>query len=339
MSSSKTESSNSIPSLCIPRVFPNITEERIRQTFDALDLGVIERVDMIHRFSDNGEKFKRVFIHFSSWATNSDALRAKQRILSGGEIKIIYDEPWFWKVSLNRSISVDVGRSERDLRRPPPHQPYRDDDRRVPAQDLRRTPPHQPYRDDDRRVPAQDLRRTPPHQSYRDDDRRVPAQDWRRPPHQSYRDDDRRVPAQDWRRPPPRQSYRDDERRVPAQDLRRPPHQSYRHDDRRVPAQDWRRPPPHQPYRDNFATTRCVQNMNSMFLNDLCDNDDMPPLSLTLPQDDEFVPRNGSTTPDFPPPSFTARPRTPECPPPPRNGSNTPDCSPPPSPRSKTHPI
>jgi hypothetical protein len=31
-------------------------------------------------------------------------VRARERILSGKELKIVYDEPWFWKVSANRAV-------------------------------------------------------------------------------------------------------------------------------------------------------------------------------------------------------------------------------------------
>lgn len=93
------------PSLCIPRVFANITENRIRRVFDELLLGKISRIDMIEHKSDNGETHKRVFIHFEKWFWNQEAQLTRQRLISGKDIKIVYDNPWFWKVSANRSES------------------------------------------------------------------------------------------------------------------------------------------------------------------------------------------------------------------------------------------
>jgi len=94
---------NNIPSLCIPRVFTNITEEMIRKIFEDLDLGIIERIDIITKYSQNGEKYNRVFIHFRKWfIQDGNANSARRRLLSGNEIKVIYDEPWFWKVSAYR---------------------------------------------------------------------------------------------------------------------------------------------------------------------------------------------------------------------------------------------
>ena len=92
----------SIPSLCIPRVFSNIDEKRIRRIFDELNLGIIERVDIVSKTTEKGEKFNRVFVHFKRWFSNSNADTARERLLNGKEIKIIYDEPWFWKVSAYR---------------------------------------------------------------------------------------------------------------------------------------------------------------------------------------------------------------------------------------------
>jgi len=94
---------SNIPSLCIPRVFPNISEQRIKQIFMNLDIGEIERIDFVSKKTDDGKKFNRLFIHFKSWKTNGDAVVARERLLNGQDIKIVYDDPWFWKVSAYRS--------------------------------------------------------------------------------------------------------------------------------------------------------------------------------------------------------------------------------------------
>jgi hypothetical protein len=92
----------SIPSLCIPRVFSNIDEKRVRHIFDQLNMGIIERVVIVSKTTEKGEKFNRVFVHFRRWFSNSNADTARERLLNGKEIKIIYDDPWFWKVSAYR---------------------------------------------------------------------------------------------------------------------------------------------------------------------------------------------------------------------------------------------
>lgn len=93
---------NHIPSLCIPRVFPNIDEKRIRRIFAELGLGEIHHIDIVNKTTEKGEQFNRIFIHFQSWFSNANANAARDRLLNGKEIKIVYDDPWFWKVSAYR---------------------------------------------------------------------------------------------------------------------------------------------------------------------------------------------------------------------------------------------
>jgi hypothetical protein len=88
--------------LCIPRVFSNIGEKRIRSVFYALKLGHIGRIDIVSKTSERGEKFNRVFIHFERWFDTANALSALKLLSEGKDIKVIYDEPWFWKVSTYR---------------------------------------------------------------------------------------------------------------------------------------------------------------------------------------------------------------------------------------------
>ena len=92
-----------VPSLCIPRVFSNINEARIRRILAELNLGDIARVDIVSNKSpDKDKSFNRVFIHFNKWNTNENANIARERLINGKDIKIIYDDPWFWKVSAYR---------------------------------------------------------------------------------------------------------------------------------------------------------------------------------------------------------------------------------------------
>lgn len=88
--------------LCIPRVFSNIGDKRIRSVFYALKLGHIGRIDIVKKISERGEKFNRVFIHFERWFDTANAHSALKLLREGKDIKVIYDEPWFWKVSTYR---------------------------------------------------------------------------------------------------------------------------------------------------------------------------------------------------------------------------------------------
>ena len=102
-----------VPSLCIPRVFSNWTESRIRRVFDDLSMGEIQRIDVVSKTTEKGEKFNRVFVHFKHWFSNENADMTRERVLNGKEIKIVYDDPWFWKVSAYREPKKQTNGRER----------------------------------------------------------------------------------------------------------------------------------------------------------------------------------------------------------------------------------
>jgi hypothetical protein len=106
--------------LVIPRVFPNINEARIKRIFQDLKLGYIDHIDIVAvaQTKEDGKQFNKVFVHFSSWFTNDTAQRAVAKLEKGDEIKIIYDEPWFWKVSAYREKKEEPTQISRSSPRP-----------------------------------------------------------------------------------------------------------------------------------------------------------------------------------------------------------------------------
>jgi hypothetical protein len=62
----------------------------------------IEKIDMVSRAGEKGEKYNRVFIHIKKWHDTANAQTAQERLVAGKDIKIVYDDPWFWKVSAYR---------------------------------------------------------------------------------------------------------------------------------------------------------------------------------------------------------------------------------------------
>jgi hypothetical protein len=88
-----------VPVLCIPRVYSNITEARICKIFNDLNMGDLDHIDIVPMTS---QSFNRVFVHFKRWNNSKNSNIARERLLKGEEIKIIYDEPWFWKISAYR---------------------------------------------------------------------------------------------------------------------------------------------------------------------------------------------------------------------------------------------
>jgi hypothetical protein len=105
------------PSICIPRVFKSITRKDIYTVFERLDLGAVDRIDMVAKTNSRGECYHKVFIHFKMWnKKNPTAQATRDKLLKGEEIKIVYNEPWFWKCTTSRVEKPAF----RDYSAPPP---------------------------------------------------------------------------------------------------------------------------------------------------------------------------------------------------------------------------
>jgi hypothetical protein len=93
-------------SLCIPRVFNNIPDAKIKSTFENLNLGKVGKIDTICKIGrKDGLVFKMAFVHFEHWNYyNSAAINLRQQIEDPNVIaKIVYDDPWYWILLPNHS--------------------------------------------------------------------------------------------------------------------------------------------------------------------------------------------------------------------------------------------
>ena len=160
------------------------------------------------RPAKKGEKFNRVFVHFKRWNNSENSNTARERLLNGKEIKIIYDEPWFWKISAyreatNRRESVPQQQPTNGARKPKiafdsdedkSSKPSNRDDRPRPRRDdsrERQRRDDRPRRRDDSRERSRRDDRT---QRRRDDSRERPRHDDR---YQRRRDDSRERPRRE----------------------------------------------------------------------------------------------------------------------------------------------
>ena len=104
------------PSICIPRVFKSTTRKDLFGVIEKLDIGAVDRIDMISKTNDRGESYYKVFIHFKQWNKNPLAQATREKLLQGEEIKIVYNAPWFWKCTASRVEKPEF----RDYTAPPP---------------------------------------------------------------------------------------------------------------------------------------------------------------------------------------------------------------------------
>lgn len=93
----------SYPSICIPRVFKEITKEDVYNTFSRiLGENVIERIDLVSRNKDQEDGYNRVFVHVVSWPEQGKAAVIRQRLIDNLPVNVVYKEPWFWKCAASR---------------------------------------------------------------------------------------------------------------------------------------------------------------------------------------------------------------------------------------------
>ena len=85
-------------SVCIARVFKNISKKRINAALTTLALGDIERIDLV---SSKNSQFNTAFIHYHRW--NNSQMDVFEAIKAGRQVKVIYEEPWYWLLSQSRS--------------------------------------------------------------------------------------------------------------------------------------------------------------------------------------------------------------------------------------------
>ena len=90
--------------LCIPKVEKTISPDEIFKTLVALNIGYVYKI--IEEPLANKDNYKSFFIKFSWNTKNKDALFLKNKLYEKGSLKLVYDEPWYWKVVESRKIDL-----------------------------------------------------------------------------------------------------------------------------------------------------------------------------------------------------------------------------------------
>lgn len=87
------------PSICIPRTLANVTWKDVKDVFEKLiGTDTVERVDLVKTKNEGTKDFCRIFIHFNNWPIDNPRVASiRDRLLSGETIKLVYNNPWFWK--------------------------------------------------------------------------------------------------------------------------------------------------------------------------------------------------------------------------------------------------
>lgn len=96
-------------SIYIPRVFSNISKERMESIFELLSIGKVKNIDFIAKFTSKGDKYNSAYVHFDYWYDNISNQNLQNRLLnhSDKETRIVYDDPWYWIVLENKAQKKD----------------------------------------------------------------------------------------------------------------------------------------------------------------------------------------------------------------------------------------
>ena len=99
------------PSICIPRTFTSIRGKPVKAavftTMRDLKVGFIERIDVIHKTDSRGERYCTIYIHLKWNMRDRLACETRQKLLDGNDVKIVYDDPWFWKCTMSTMEKPD----------------------------------------------------------------------------------------------------------------------------------------------------------------------------------------------------------------------------------------
>jgi hypothetical protein len=84
-------------SICILYAFGHITRGFVESVFRSLNVGRINNIEMIPKVNQKGS-YWQILVHFSFLHNQYEAVEFCKRLDEGKELRIVYDNPWFWKV-------------------------------------------------------------------------------------------------------------------------------------------------------------------------------------------------------------------------------------------------
>ena len=106
----------SFPSICIPKTLHNVKWVQVKEIFElVLGKGTVDRVDIVQTKNPSDVyQFCRIFIHFKTWSSKPEIQAIRDKLIKGETIKVVYDNPWFWKC-----VASNVPKPDRTLPKTP----------------------------------------------------------------------------------------------------------------------------------------------------------------------------------------------------------------------------
>ena len=98
------------PSICIPRLAPSFNDGQILDIIKEIELGEIDKIDLINKTDRNGDDYLMAFLHFASWNMEGNAKTVREQLMNDEKITVYYDDPKY--LVLSRSYSPRHGTGE-----------------------------------------------------------------------------------------------------------------------------------------------------------------------------------------------------------------------------------
>lgn len=95
---------NNLLSVYIPRITPEWAQEAmIAEVFRRNELGLVERVDLIYKQSDDGNFYYQAFVHME-WTDTQCVRNIQERIMDPSrQARLVHDDPSYWLLLENKN--------------------------------------------------------------------------------------------------------------------------------------------------------------------------------------------------------------------------------------------
>jgi hypothetical protein len=110
------------PGIYIPMLFQNISEKQLRKIIEELNIFKPKIISMESKVLNNGTHCNMVFIDVEEWYHTPNAKRMRSKLLSDQEVKIIFNDPWFF-ICKRKHMTHEVASSTTSNPPPPPPPP------------------------------------------------------------------------------------------------------------------------------------------------------------------------------------------------------------------------
>jgi len=91
-------------SILIPRVFINTNQNKIKKSFENLNIGIVSHVKFVVKADKFKKLYKNAYVYFQTWFDNDAAINLRNKIEDPTfTAKVVYNDPWYWIVLPNTS--------------------------------------------------------------------------------------------------------------------------------------------------------------------------------------------------------------------------------------------